>query len=124
RFVSNLILTYLLVPEAFGVMMLVNMAMTLLQMFSDLGIGPNIIHSKRGESTAFLNTAWTVQVIRGFVLWVVACLLAWPLAHVFNAQMLTVMPVVGLNAAIMGFNSTRLFTLNRKLTIGRITMLK
>src|SRR5690606_9481113 len=49
RFASNLILIHWLAKEAFGLMALVTLFLTGLQMFSDIGIGPNIIQSKRGE---------------------------------------------------------------------------
>jgi len=48
-------------------------------MFSDVGIEQSIIHNKRGNDPAFVNTAWTVKVIRGVLMWLVLCLLAAPL---------------------------------------------
>ncbi len=66
RLISNLILTRLLVPELFGLMALVNTFIIGLNLFSDVGIRPSIIRSERGEDPLFLNTAWTLQVIRGF----------------------------------------------------------
>ena len=30
------------------------------------------------EDAAFLNTAWTLQILRGVILWLGACALAWP----------------------------------------------
>src|SRR5204863_421086 len=68
RLGSNLILARLLVPEMFGLMALVNTFMMGLQMFSDVGIGPSIIQNRRGDDPAFLNTAWTIQVMRGMAL--------------------------------------------------------
>src|SRR5687767_10200117 len=47
RFAGNLILTRLLVPEAFGLMALINALLQGLQLFSDIGIGPSIIQSAR-----------------------------------------------------------------------------
>ena len=44
----NLVLTRLLHPEIFGLMTLVNIFVQGLQGFSDVGIGPAIIQSKRG----------------------------------------------------------------------------
>jgi hypothetical protein len=49
RLGSNLILTRLLFPEAFGLMALVQVFLTGLQMFSDLGIHASVIRSARGE---------------------------------------------------------------------------
>ena len=48
-----------------------------LQMFSDIGIYPSIIQNKRGEEPDFLNTAWTIQIVRGGVLWLADHVLAW-----------------------------------------------
>lgn len=125
RFGSNLILTRLLVPEMFGLMALVNIFIQGLGMFSDVGIGPSIIQSRRGDQPAFLNTAWTIQVVRGLGLWLASCLIAWPVAKFYQQQALIwLIPVAGLSALVAGFNSTSLFTLNRHLQLGRLTILE
>jgi len=125
RLGSNLVLTRLLFPEAFGLMALVSVFMQGLAMFSDVGIGPSIIQNKRGEEPAFLNTAWTIQIVRGFILWAGAWALAWPVASFYGEPLLMQMlPVVGLTAAIQGFQSTAVFTSNRRLDLGRLTMLQ
>lgn len=124
RFGSNLILTRLLVPEMFGLMALVNIFIQGLGMFSDVGIGPSIIQSRRGDQPEFLNTAWTIQVARGFALWICSCLIAWPVAALYEQPALRwLIPVAGLSALAAGFNSTSLFTLNRHLQLGRLTIL-
>jgi len=125
RLGSNLVLTRLLFPEAFGLMALVSVFMQGLAMFSDVGIGPSIIQNKRGEEPAFLNTAWTIQIVRGFILWAGAWALAWPVASFYGDPLLMQMlPVVGLTAAIQGFQSTAVFTSNRRLDLSRLTMLQ
>lgn len=121
RFVANLIITRLLLPEHFGLMALVNVFLTGLELFSDLGIGPNIIQNSRGDDPRFLDTAWTVQVVRGFALWLVACGLAWPLARFYHqSQLVWLLPVAGISAVFGGFQSTKFYTLNRGLTFLRI----
>src|SRR5690606_255388 len=73
----------------------------------------------------FLNTAWTIQVIRGVVIWFIACLGAYPYAAIYNEPLLEAMlPVAGLTAIIAGFNSTSLATSNRKLNLSRLTILE
>lgn len=125
RLASNLVLTRLLFPEAFGVMALVQVLMMGLAMFSDLGVSPAILQSKRGDDPSFLNTAWTIQVIRGFVLWGAAALLAWPLALFFNEPQLALfIPVAAVSLAVAGFNPTRLDTANRHLLLGRVTVVE
>jgi O-antigen/teichoic acid export membrane protein len=118
RFGSNLILTRLLVPELFGLMALVYVFITGLNMFSDVGIGFSIIQNKRGDDRNFLNTAWTIQVIRGLVLWLGCLTLAYPAAQIYaEPRLLWLIPVVGLNTIVAGFNSTAVFTLNRHLRV-------
>ena len=125
RFGSNLIITRLLLPEHFGLMAIVNVLALGLALFSDVGVGPNIIQNQRGDQPRFLDTAWTVQVSRGFILWILSCVLAWPLALLYEQESLTVLlPVVGITAVIGGFESTNLFTLNRALSFMRITVLE
>jgi O-antigen/teichoic acid export membrane protein len=125
RFGSNLLITRLLFPEQFGIMALVNVFVVGLQLFSDIGIGPNIIQSDRGDDPRFLNTAWTVQVSRGLILWIAACLVAWPLSRFYGRPQLTLLlPVTGFGALIGGLESTRLFTQNRRLALGRVTALE
>ncbi|PIE14234.1 MAG: polysaccharide biosynthesis protein [Rhodobacterales bacterium] len=122
RLASNLILTRLLFPEAFGMMVLVSVFMMGLVMFSDLGIGPSIMQSKRGDDPDFLDTAWTLQVIRGPVLWVIAVILAWPMAWFYEApELLFLLPVASLNLVIMALNPTRAETAKRHLMLGRLT---
>src|SRR5690554_6229289 len=80
RLVSNLILARLLFPEAFGLMALVMLLIVGLSLFSDIGIEQSIMRNPRGEERAFLDTAWTMQVARGWVLWLAAWAVALPAA--------------------------------------------
>lgn len=122
RLASNLILTRLLFPEAFGMMALVSVIMQGLAMFSDVGVSPSIMQSKRGDDQKFLDTAWTIQVIRGVLLWLTACLLAIPVATLYGEPLLAwVLPCAGITLFITGFNPTRLDSANRHLLMGRLT---
>jgi O-antigen/teichoic acid export membrane protein len=122
RLASNLILTRLLFPEAFGMMALVSVIIQGLSMFSDVGVSPAIMQSRRGDDQKFLDTAWTIQVIRGVILWLVACALAIPVASFYGEpQLAWILPVAGVSLFIAGFNPTRLDTANRHLLLGRIT---
>jgi len=124
RLISNLILARLLFPEAFGLMALVSVVTVGLMMFSDVGIGPAIAQNKRGDDPDFLNTAWTIQVCRGFGLWVAACALAWPMAQFYGAPELALyLPIAGISLALAGFNPTRIETAHRHLIVGRLTLL-
>jgi O-antigen/teichoic acid export membrane protein len=122
RLASNLILTRLLFPEAFGIMAIVNVVIQGLMQFSDVGVSPAIMQSKRGDDPAFLNTAWTIQVLRGVALFFIACALAWPLAWFYDEPLLLqLLPVAGLGLLLSGLYPTALDTAKRHLRWGRVT---
>ncbi len=125
RLLSNLVLTRLLFPEAFGLMALVMVFMVGLQMFSDFGVGPAISRSPRGDEPAFLDTVWTVQILRGVLLLVAGCLLAAPVAHFYGEPILFWMLIVAsLQFVVLGLMPTRRETANRHLVVGRLTLLE
>lgn len=124
RLASNLVLTRLLFPEAFGTMALVTLFIIAMNMLSDLGTGAAIMRSPRGDDPDFLDTAWVIQIARGVVLTVAAAALAWPYAWWFGEPELAhYLPVAALALIVQGFNPTRFHTANRHLQAGRITLI-
>ncbi|HYE18046.1 MAG TPA: oligosaccharide flippase family protein [Tepidisphaeraceae bacterium] len=129
RFGSAPLVAYLLVkPEYLGVVALVGVFTTLLEAVSDVGTEHAIMQHKRGDEPVFLNTAFTLHAVRGVVLWLVACALAYPIYLLYRGQaeadyLLWMLPVLGISLLIRGFNSTSTSTLNRHLMVGRLTAL-
>jgi O-antigen/teichoic acid export membrane protein len=125
RLGGNLVLTRLLVPEFFGIMALARAFITGLHFFSDVGLGPGVIRSSRGNDPVFLNTAWTIQVARGLVLWLFTLALAVPMANIYDSPPLVwVFPIVGLNAIFYGFNATSIYTLNKDIRLGKLAVME
>ncbi len=125
RLASNLVLTRLLFPEAFGLMALMQAILTGLKLFSDLGEQTSIMRSPRGDETGFLNTAWTIQIARGIILYVIL-LLALPSIAAFyeEPQLQVFMPLAALTLVISGFNSTKIATAARHMQLGRLTVME
>ncbi|QDT08783.1 oligosaccharide flippase family protein [Stieleria marina] len=118
RLGNNMILSYLLVPEAFGTMAIINLVIVGLGMFSTIGAGPCIIQNAKGDEPSFLNTAWTLQLIRGVVIAICAGLLAWPVANFYREPaLLLLIPVAALTSIIDAACSTSIFTLQRHLNL-------
>lgn len=127
RLVSNLIMTRLLVPEMFGIMVIANVFMTGIAMISDVGIKQHLIQSKNSGSVIFINTAWTAQIIRGGVLWGLALITSGILVYIAEINLLSagnvyaepilpyVIAVLSFNAAINGFESTKMAMAHRNL---------
>lgn len=124
RLASNLILTRLLFPEAFGLMALVTVFIVGLTMFSDVGTHPAILSHKRGDDDAFLDTAYTIQVVRGVVLWLASAAIAWPVALFYDQPMLAwLLPVAGISLFLHGLEPTKIDTAARHVRLGRLTAL-
>lgn len=125
RFAGNLVLTRLLFPEIFGLMSLLTSLLVGLAMFSDVGIGPAIVQRAEGDDPRFLRTAWTVQVLRGVLLWIAACVLAKPLALFYGEPRLAwAIPLIGLSPLLLGFEATSTYALQRRLRWERLTMVE
>lgn len=123
RFGSNLIFAWLLVPEAFGLVALVNVFATGLLLFTDIGFEDSIVRSTRGDERRFRDTVWTMQIIRGIFLWLMCIALAYPLASFYDDPRL--MPLIAATAfalLFVGFQSTSLGSMRRHLNV--ITLAK
>jgi O-antigen/teichoic acid export membrane protein len=119
RFASNLILTRWLYPSAFGQATIVYTISSGLFMLTDIAFQPVVVQSKRGDDPAFLNTAWTMLVLRGFALSALMFLLAWPAAWFYREPgLVTLVHIGSLQFVIQGFHSTSIFTMRRKLQLG------
>jgi O-antigen/teichoic acid export membrane protein len=136
RFAGNLVMTRLLVPEMFGVMAIATMVMYGLALFSDIGLRQSIVQSRRGRQAAFLNTAWTIQIARGVLMWGGALAVSLGIALIDRTGLIPgesvyadpslpyVVAILSLSAIIAGFDSTKLCEASRNLSLGRITQIE
>ena len=125
RLASNLILTRLLFPEAFGLMAIVFVVLMAVNNLSDLGIKVSIIQDKDGDKPLFLDTAWSLQIIRGVLISLLIWAAAGPIAIFYEQPSLAaILPIAGLAAIIQGFNSTKLAIAEREVQLGRMAFLE
>lgn len=121
RVLSSLILTRLLLPAIFGEMTLLTTLIIGLTLLSDIGLGPSVVQSPQGDEPLFLNTAWTIQAIRGAVIWLCAVAVSWEMAAFYHDPKLRILlPVLALTSLISGFNSTNLLSLSRHMAVKRL----
>ena len=122
---KSLILTRMLFPEAYGVMAIVWSVLYTLGMLSDAGLAAAAIRHAKAHETNFMNTLWTAKVARGFMIFVVTCLVAYPISDVYLMPDLGwLIPLAGLTMAINGFNSTNVFSQQRQMVYGRLTFIE
>lgn len=124
RFGSNLILTRLLFPEAFGIVAIMQAVVIGVAMLSDVGVAQSIVRNKEGAEPRFVNTAWTIQICKGLVM-AVALAIAGPfVARAYGQPMLAeLMPMAALAAVISGFASTKVALADRNVDAVRVTLL-
>jgi O-antigen/teichoic acid export membrane protein len=114
----NLIVTRMLYPELFGLLALVNTFAAGLAQFCDVGIEPAVVRDPHGAEPDFLNTAWTLQILRGIVIAALCVALAWPMAAFYgDRRLLRIIAVTSLGSLAAGFNSTSLMMLTRDMAV-------
>jgi O-antigen/teichoic acid export membrane protein len=120
---SNLALTRLLSPEIFGLMALAQVFMQGMNMLSDVGTRASVIRSDRGDDPEFLNTAWTVQILRGLILGALSCLLAWPVSLIYDQPVLfPLICALSVTMVFSGFVSISASLASRKLMMKRVIL--
>lgn len=136
RLSNNLIMTRLLVPEMFGLMTATLTFLFIVNLVSDLGVNLSVIQSKRGEEKEFLNTAWTLQIIRGALLMGMLFLIAMGIDAAAVAGMLNddtayaqenfplILMIMSSTLFIGGFTSTNVILADRRMQLGRVTLLE
>jgi len=130
RLVANIILAAVLFQDAFALMGLVGAVVQGLVMFSDIGIAQSIVQNPRGDERRFLDTAWTLQAIRGAALAIIATLLAWPMAAFYAAndprasELRFLLPIVAVGSLLEGLQSTKMKTAGRHIQLARVTVVE
>ena len=125
RLAGNIVLTRLLVPEIFGILTIARVFFVGIALFSDIGLEPSIIRSERAGDPSFLNTAWTMQIIRNVILAIIAALLGRPASLIYKEPSLAILiPVIGLMNIPDGFRSTSLVLMDRELHQEKITLIE
>jgi O-antigen/teichoic acid export membrane protein len=136
RLGSNLIMTRLLNPDAFGLIAIVIVLMVGLTLFSDLGLNQNIIRSVNSGNQAFLNTVWTLQIVQGCLVYVVALCIAgcvWLMNDLGHVKAGTVysdphLPWIIASytfcSILLGLSSTKVALLRRNLKLKQVALLE
>jgi O-antigen/teichoic acid export membrane protein len=125
RLATQLVLARMLLgPNAFGLVALVSVFLSGLELLSDLGVGTDVIQHPRGDDPAFMNTAFLIQAGRGLILWAIAAALAYPFASFYHQPLVRSMILVAaLSVGLRGFASSSIWTMTRHVQIAKLTAL-
>ena len=62
-------MTRLLAPEMFGLMSIAILISVGISLFTDIGLGSNLIQSKKSSDPEFMDAIWTIQILKGLFIW-------------------------------------------------------
>ncbi len=125
RFGGNLVLTRLLFPEAFGLMAIAQAILMAARLFSDVGLMQGVVRSSRGHEPRYLDTVWTLDILKGSLIVLAMTALGAPVARAYHQPALAgLLPAMGAAALISSFASTKIALVNRRLELGRLTTLE
>jgi O-antigen/teichoic acid export membrane protein len=132
RLGSSIVLTRLLAPEMYGLVSMGAVVVAAVVMMSDFGFAQSVVHNPRGDDPAFLNTIWTMQLVRGGVLcalvnlaagvlWAVQSWLPGWLNGAYADPLLPpVLAIMSLVPMAMALESTNLARAHRALALGQV----
>jgi O-antigen/teichoic acid export membrane protein len=123
RLATNIVLARLLAPELFGIMLIVYTLQRGAELLADVGIGQNIVYSKNAENPEFYNTAWSLQLLRNVVLWLICLAVATPVAQFYQSPILgLVIPITSIGILFGGLTSVARILLQKRLQIAKATL--
>lgn len=125
RFGSNIILASLLTPAIFGLLALVTTVRTGVELLTDVGITQSIIVAKDGDDQRFIETAWGIQLIRGFVLFLIGAITAFPIAWLYGVEELGILLLIGsIGSIISGIGRPGPAILQKNRKVGKLAVFR
>jgi O-antigen/teichoic acid export membrane protein len=124
KLASALTLARMLAPQAFGLVALVSVFLSGLEMLSDLGIGMDVVQNPRGDEAVFINTAFMIQAARGVILWLIAMAFAYPFAKFYHQPAVLLLLIMGsISVLLRGVTSGSMWGLTRHVQLGKYNLL-
>jgi len=118
-FIRLIILARILTPSDFGLLGIAMLTMMTLENFSQTGFEAAIIQKKE-EVEEYLNSAWTVGIIRGVFLFLVLFLIAPYVAQFFETpQAKPIIRVLGLSFLIQAFTNIGVIFFRKELEFNK-----
>lgn len=125
RLGTNVILATIISPAVFGIMLILNTLRTGAEQITDVGLGQNIIYDRLGGRKLFYNTAWTIQIIRGFLLFGIFLLLAPLFTDTFGeGELEDLLPIFATIFIITGFVPPARFLLQKQQRLVLLTVIE
>ena len=107
------VLARLLSPEDFGLFSLVMIALGIIEASTETGVNLTIINSKQSLNY-FLNTAWVIAIVRGFLIGILMVAVGLLMSNYFGEPELSwLVALAALVPVIKGFINPAIISLRR-----------
>lgn len=116
RFASNVVLSRLLGPEILGVMVIAQAIRAGCDLLTDLGPEQNVVHSPHGDDERFLNSLWTIKIVRGLLV-SLACLAFTPLLAGFYRVEWLILALMSAAPLLTALMSTSVYSAARHMDV-------
>jgi lipopolysaccharide exporter len=118
-FTRLIILARLLAPNDFGLVGIALLTLSILETFSETGFQTALIQKKK-DISSYLDTAWTVSMLRGIILFIVIYFSA-PYVSLFfkSAEASSVLKVLGLSILLRGFTNIGIVYFQKELEFNK-----
>jgi len=114
-----IILARILAPHDFGLMGIAMLMMATLETFSQTGFQQALIQ-KKDNAESYLNSAWTVLILRGFVVFIVLYFIAPYAATFFKiAEAKPIIQVIGFSVLFQAFTSIGVIYFQKELEFNK-----
>jgi O-antigen/teichoic acid export membrane protein len=119
RLGSNLILVHLLVPKVFGLVAITTLVATALALLTETAVWISIVRKGNTVEQKWLDQLWSLQAIRGVILWLISVALGPVIASAYHEpQLIWLLPVANFYLLITGLESLQPFVQQRELRPG------
>lgn len=113
------VLARLLAPQQFGLFAIASLAIALLEMLTETGINVFFIQEKDRVKT-YLDTAWMISIVRGFVIFLVLLITAPFIAQFFkNQDAVALLRVISIVPLLRGFINPAEIKFQKKLQFSK-----
>ena len=114
--ISALILANLLTPKEFGLVAVASLLISLFNTLTEFGLKQSLIFESNKNAELFLNSAWSIELVRGFSTFLLMFLFSNYAAEFFNKpESAEIIRVLALVPLIKSFSSARIIFLEKKI---------
>ena len=123
QFVTEIILSRILFPEDFGLMAVGLAVLNISEMLTETGFSSALIQ-KQGDIKRYLNTAWTMEVIKSILLFLIVFIMSKPIAAFYdNLSAINILQAISILFLLRGFRNVGIVFFRKNLEIHKQVIL-